>query len=92
MADTVPEYDLRLFVAGKEPNSRVAVKNITQILETRLKNKWRLMIIDVFEDYEIAIAENIVVTPALIVDRPVKTRLLGNLEDRDRVLAVLEAV
>jgi hypothetical protein len=35
------------------------------------------------------VMKNIVETPALLVDQPVKTRLLGNLENRDRVLAVL---
>jgi len=60
MADTSAriEYDMRLFVAGQEANSRGVMKNIVE-------------------------------TPALLVDQPVKTRLLGNLENRDRVLAVL---
>ena len=92
MTDSVIEYRMRLFVAGQEPNSRVAVKNITDIFQTLLKNRGQLVIIDVFEDFEAAIKENIVVTPALLVDQPIKTRLLGNLEDRERVLAVLGAV
>ncbi len=82
-------YHLRLFVAGDEVNSVQARKNLDEILEQHVRGKCRVDIIDVFEDFTEAIAENILVTPALIVDRPRRVVIFGNLEDRDTVLATL---
>lgn len=82
-------YHLRLFVAGDEVNSVQARRNLDEILGEHVRGECRVEIIDVFEDFTEAIAENILVTPALIVDKPKRAVVFGNLEDRDTVLATL---
>ena len=84
-----PKYRLRLFIAGSEPNSLIAQKNITAICSGHFNNDYELVIIDVFEDCMAALQENIVVTPTLIFDRPEKMRIHGNLQDHETVLTRL---
>ncbi|HCY86118.1 MAG TPA: circadian clock protein KaiB [Desulfobacteraceae bacterium] len=86
------EYDLCLFVAGDEPNSSLAKKNITAIFNDCLGGAGRLTIVDVFEEYRSAIEQNIVLTPTLVVAKPVRIRLLGTLSDRDAVLSALGVI
>ncbi len=83
------KYRLRLFIAGSEPNSLIAQRNITEICSAHFDNDYELVIIDVFEDCMAALEENIVVTPTLIIDRPEKTRIHGNLQDHETVLTRL---
>lgn len=84
------KYRMRLFIAGDEHNSAVAQKNIKEICSTHLKGNFKLEIIDVFEDFTDAIEENILVTPALVIDRPKNLKIFGNLEHKDKVLSALE--
>ncbi len=83
------KWRMRLFVAGNEPNSVTARKNLKQICETELNNQYDLQVIDVFNDFKEAIAENILVTPVLIIDNHNKIKIYGNLQDRDKVLSAL---
>jgi circadian clock protein KaiB len=83
-------YRMRLFVAGGEANSVIARKNINEICDAHLKGDFKLEIIDVFENFSEAIDENVLVTPALVIDKPKKVRIYGNLQDRKKVLSVLE--
>lgn len=82
-------YKLRLFIAGSEPNSVLARKNIREICAAHLDDNYELELIDVFEDFSAAIEERVVVTPALLIDEPKKARVLGNLQDKAKVLAAL---
>ena len=83
-------YRFMLFVAGNEMNSRLALENLRLICETHLKGRYELEVIDVFEDYERAHQERVLVTPALIALLPERrVALLGNLSDTKRVLSSL---
>ncbi len=83
-------YQFRLFVAGTEANSAMARENLLAMCSERLKDDYTVQEIDVFEDFAPAIAENIVVTPALIMDKPRRVIIFGNLKETDKVLAALE--
>lgn len=85
------KYQMRLFVAGDEPNSVIAKKNINKICSKLLNEQFKLDVIDVFQDFTTAIKENILVTPALVIDKPKKTKIFGNLRETDKVLAALES-
>ncbi len=89
-ASNAVRYKLRLFVAGEEHNSVVAKKNIDEICAAHLRGNCELEIINVFEDYAAAIEHNVLVTPALLIDRPVQSRIYGNLQDKSKVLSALE--
>ena len=85
-------YNMRLFVADNEPNSALARKNLDEICSTYLKGNVKLETIDVFEDFAPAIEDNILVTPALVIDSPMKLKIYGNLQDKDKVLSALELI
>lgn len=86
------EFHLRLFVAGNEPNSVMAKRNIIEICAAHTAERFELEIIDVYQDYDAAIKAHILVTPALIVEKPKKIKIFGNLQDRAKVLAALGLV
>jgi circadian clock protein KaiB len=83
-------YDMRLFVAGDEPNSALARTSLERICADHLAGDCHVEIIDVLKDFQPALKENILVTPALIIRQgPARTVIFGNLTNVDRVLAVL---
>lgn len=83
-------YRLRLFIAGQEPNSVRALNVLTRLKEEHLKERCELVVIDVFQNYQVAIEEHIIAVPALIVESPPPRRVIvGSLTDEERLLAVL---
>lgn len=87
---TSPEYVLRLFVSGMLRNSILAIKNLNNICEQHISGRYELEIIDINLQPDMAISEQIVVIPLLIIKFPLpEKRLIGDLSDTSRVLEVL---
>jgi circadian clock protein KaiB len=84
-----PEYCMRLFVAGTERNSVMALNNITNICRTHLKDNHTLEIIDVFENHAAAIEENILLAPTLVIDTPCRELIIGSLKNERLILTAL---
>ena len=85
-----PEYLLHLYITGATPNSARAVRNIKEICEEYLKGNYELLIIDIFQQPELAQQEDLIGVPTLIKHRPgLVRRLVGDLSDRGRVLKAL---
>ena len=85
--DTAGKFILRLFVTGILPNSSRAVINIKAICEKYLKNRYELEIIDIYQQPELALAEDIIAIPVLIKKFPLpEARLIGDLSDTENVL------
>jgi circadian clock protein KaiB len=83
-------YLLRLFMAGNGPNSSQALANLRQLCREHLKGRCTIETVDVVKDFEAAVRENILVTPALILVSPgPRVIVLGNLSDRQKVLLAL---
>lgn len=81
---------LRLFVAGDEPKSRQARLNLERLCHDYLDGTVEVEIIDVLKDFRAAVADRVLVTPALIAGTPPsRVVVLGNLSDTARVLAAL---
>ena len=80
MARIVTKNILRLFVAGATTRSRDAVLRVRQLCAAELNAGFRLEVIDIYQQPELARAHQIVATPTLIkeVPRPVR-RFIGNL-------------
>jgi circadian clock protein KaiB len=77
-------------VAGDEANSRQARANLERLCEEHLLGRVEVEIIDVLKDFRAAVAERVLVTPALIIAAPPpRAVILGNLSDTPRVLAAL---
>ncbi|MEO5995379.1 MAG: circadian clock KaiB family protein [Chitinophagaceae bacterium] len=85
-----PRYIFRLFVSGLMPNSVQAIKNITAICEIHFKGNHELEIIDIYQQPDLAIAEQIIVLPVLIIMQPLpERRIFGDLSNRAIVMKVL---
>jgi circadian clock protein KaiB len=81
---------LRLYVAGKAPNSVMAIANLAAICRQHLKDGYELDIVDVCQQPRRALDDGIVVTPSLakLSPGPV-SNVIGNLSDTGAVLAAL---
>jgi circadian clock protein KaiB len=85
-----PEFLLHLFITGATPNSTRAVRNIKEICEQHLKGRYELLIVDIYQQPELAEQEDLIGVPTLIKRRPgLVRRLVGDLSDHDRVLKAL---
>lgn len=83
-------YLLRLFMAGNGPNSKQALSNLRQLCREHLNGRCTIETVDVVKDFEAAVRENILVTPALIMVAPLpRVMVLGNLSDRQKILCAL---
>ncbi len=84
-------YELKLYITGRTPRSERAVWNLHQICQEELKDNCDVEIIDVLERPQLAEDEKIMATPTLIkrVPPPFR-RIIGDLSDRDKVLAGLD--
>ena len=87
---TAPEYVLHLYITGATPNSTRAVRNIKNICEEFLKGRYELLIVDIYQQPELAQREDLIGVPTLIKRRPgLVRRLVGDLSNRERVLKAL---
>lgn len=86
-------YALRLFVAGTTPNSLRAIQNIRLICEEHLQGRHELEVIDIYQHAGQLAAEQVVVAPTLVKKGPLPVRrLIGDLANRNRVLAGLDII
>jgi circadian clock protein KaiB len=90
---TAEHYRLRLFVSGSTPRSLRAIQNIRAICEEKLRGRYDLEVIDIYQHPEHVKPEQIVVTPTLVKKLPLPFRkIIGDLSDTDRVLVGLDIV
>ncbi|MDX2096898.1 MAG: circadian clock KaiB family protein [Leptolyngbyaceae cyanobacterium bins.59] len=91
LLDEEPIYYLRLYIAGKTPNSVRALRNIHKICEEHLKDRYQLEVIDVHESPHLVLSENIVAIPTLIKKLPLPLqRIIGDMSNTERVLLGLD--
>ena len=84
------EYVLHLYITGATPNSTRAVRNIKEICELYLQGRYELIIVDIYQQPELAQQEQLIGVPTLVKKRPgLIRRLVGDLSNRERVLAAL---
>ncbi len=80
-------FKLRLYVAGQTPKSIRAVNNLKVLCEERLKGRYRIEVIDLLENPQMARGDQIVAIPTLVVKLPEPVRLIiGDLSNTDKVL------
>ena len=83
------EYRFRLFIAGDEPNSRLAEDNLRMLCHKYLADHHQIEVIDVLLDFEAALKAQIMVAPAVLMDAPRQVTLFGALTDEAKVLTAL---
>jgi len=85
------KYVLRLYISGSTLKSALAVENIKQVCEQHLKNRYDLEVIDVYQQPDVARAEQIVAVPTLIKRLPLPLRrFIGDLSNERNVLRGLD--
>ena len=85
-----PKYVLQLFVAGETPMSVRALANLREICDEHLRGRYQLDVVDVYEDPGLAREDHVIAIPTLLKKLPAPVcRLVGDLSDRQRVLAGL---
>ena len=84
-------YNLRLYVAGKTPKSVAALANLKRICEEHLAGRYRIEVVDLLENPQLAAGDQILALPTLVrrLPPPLK-RIIGNLSDSERVLVGLD--
>ena len=89
-----PESDawiLRLYVAGQTPNSLTAFENLKKICAEHLDCRYRIEVIDLIKNPQLAKDHQIIAVPTLIrkLPTPVK-KIIGNLSNTEKVLVGLD--
>jgi len=86
-------YLLKLYVIGKTPNSERAIKNLKEVLKTKLEGSYKLEIIDILKNPRLAEDEKILAIPALDKKLPPPIRrIVGDLSDKEKVLLGLDLI
>ena len=89
-ADRV-NFDLQLYIAGQSPKSIRAIENLRRVCDEHLPGRYRIDIIDLLENPELARGEGIIAVPTLVRRLPLPVRtIIGDLSDTDRVLVGLQ--
>ena len=84
-------WELRLYVAGQTVRSLRAIENLGRICQDQLAGQYRIEIVDLAEQPEMAGADDIFALPTLVRRRPAPVRkVIGDLSDTDKVIAGLE--
>ena len=83
-------YNLRLYVAGQTPKSIAAIYNLRRLCEKYLSGRYRLDVIDLMADPNLAQRDQIIAIPTLVRHMPEQIkRVIGDLSNSKRVLTRL---
>ena len=84
-------YVLRLYIAGKTPQSVRAIKNVKKLCEENLQGHFELEVIDIVKQPKLAQGEQILAAPTLIKKLPLPLRgIIGDMSKTDRILIGLD--
>jgi len=82
---------LRLYVAGQTPKSIAALANLKKICEEHLQEKYRIEIIDLVRNPQLARKDQILAIPTLVRSLPMPIKkIIGDLSNTERVLLGLD--
>jgi len=84
-------WQLRLYVTGQTPKSLTAFSNLKKICESYLKGRYRITVIDLLEQPQLAKGDQILAIPTVVRKLPKPVRIIiGNLSDTDHLLVGLD--
>jgi circadian clock protein KaiB len=82
--------DLKLYVAGQTPRSIQAFANLKKICEEHLAGRYRIHVIDLLKNPQLARGDQILAIPTLVKTLPQPVRkIIGDLSNQERVLVGL---
>ena len=84
-------WDLRLYVSDHTPKSAAAFANLKRICEEHLAGQYRIEVIDLVKNPQLAEGDQIFAIPTLVrkLPEPVK-KIIGDLSNTERVLVGLD--
>jgi len=90
-SDSPPVYELRLYLAGHSPRSVRAVENLRRTCEEYLPGRYRIELVDLLENPQLARGDEIIAVPTLVrkMPEPVR-RIIGDLSDTEKLLVGLQ--
>jgi len=84
-------WELRLYVAGQTPKSLHAFANLKKICEEHLTGRYRIEVIDLLKNPQLAKGDQILALPTLVRKLPEPVRkIIGDLSNTERVLVGLD--
>jgi circadian clock protein KaiB len=84
-------WQLRLYVTGQTLRSVTALANLKQICESHLQGRYRITVVDLLKQPQLAQGDQILAIPTVVRRLPKPVRILiGNLSDTGRVLVGLD--
>ncbi len=88
---TEKTWNLRLYVAGQTPKSITAFANLKKICEEHLAGKYRIEVVDLLKNPQLAKGDQIVAIPTLVrkLPEPLK-KIIGDLANTERVIVGLD--
>jgi circadian clock protein KaiB len=84
-------WNLRLYIAGQTGRSQAALENLREVCEQHLKGRYRIEVVDLRENPQLASGDQILAVPTLVrkLPQPIK-KIVGDLSQTERVLVGLD--
>jgi circadian clock protein KaiB len=88
---TVPQWQLRLYVAGQSSKSMAAMDNLRALCEEHMPGQYEVEIIDLLQQPHLARGDQIIAIPTLVrrLPEPMK-KIIGDLSNAHRTLVGLD--
>ena len=86
-----PLWQLRLYVVDSTPKSATALANLKKFCETHLKGRYRIKVIDLLKQPQLAKGDQILAIPTVVrkLPKPVRT-IIGTFSDTEHLLVGLD--
>ena len=86
-----PLWQLRLYVMDQTPRSVTALTNLKKFCETYLKGRYRIKVIDLAKQPQLAKGDQILAIPTVVrkLPKPVRT-IIGTFSDTEHLLVGLD--
>jgi len=84
-------WELRLYVAGQTPKCLAAFANLKKLCEAHLAGAYRIEVVDLLKNPQLAQGDQILAIPTLVrkLPEPMK-KIIGDLSNTERVLIGLD--
>ena len=85
------QWILRLYIAGHTARGASALRNLESVCEEHLAGRYRIEVVDLLEQPQLARGDQIVALPTLVrrLPEPIK-KIIGDLSNEERVLVGLD--
>lgn len=89
--ESTEHWDLRLYVAGQTARAVTAFANLQKICEEHMPGQYRIEVIDLLKQPQLAKGDQILAVPTLVRKLPEPVRkIIGDLSNTERVLVGLD--